>query len=110
MLKTAHPDWKNAKIKFFSLAQNGRQELERKNLTDLTKKGILTLSAHSIEIIKEEENHDSLSIINEHSKDAGLTIIGFDEDGLKFDKNIINRLNISGDLLFVHAKGLKENI
>jgi hypothetical protein len=105
----AHPDWKNSKIKFFSLAQPEMQDSESKKLTELTKNGILSLPSYSIEIIKEEESADPLNLINKHSKDAGLTIVDFDEKDLHFGKSIFDSYDINGDLLFVNAKILKED-
>ena len=72
-------------------------------------RGFLSLPVNNIEIFKHDKNPDPVAIINERSKEAGLTIVGLNEDELKLEKNIFERFNIIGDLLFVDAKDLKEN-
>lgn len=104
-----HPDWKNAEIKIFSIFK--KQELEEKTiaLNNLIKAGRLPISQNNIQIITSEKESSHKDIINEHSEDADLTIIGFNDTNIK-KKGIetFTRFDKLGDILFVNASELKE--
>ena len=55
-----------------------------------------------------EENVSYKSLINERSKDAALTMVGFIEDQLKFDTKLFSGYDAIGDVLFVNASQLRE--
>jgi hypothetical protein len=103
-----HPAWKKGKIKIFEITQKDQMEESRKKLTELIQSGRLPISPKNIEILVLEESRSYKPLICEHSKEAGLTMIGFLEEQLKFDRNIFNGYEELGDVLFIHASQLRE--
>ena len=55
-----------------------------------------------------EENTNYKTVIGEHSKDAGLTMVGFIEDQLKYSHDMFSGYEALGDMLFVNASQLRE--
>ena len=103
-----HPDWKKGKIKIFEIAKKHQIEESKDKLTELILSGRLPISPKNIEILEMEENVSYKSLINERSKDAGLTMVGFIEDQLKFDTKLFSGYEGIGDVLFVNASQLRE--
>lgn len=103
-----HPDWKKGKIKIFEIAPAHDIDKSRERLTEIIQSGRLPISPKNIEIIELDENVSHFRLINEHSKGAGLTVVGFMEEQLKHDKNIFSHYNELGDVLFVNASQLRE--
>ena len=103
-----HPDWRKGKIKIFEIAPGEDIEKSRDRLTEIIQSGRLPISPKNIQIIELDENISPFKIINEHSKTAGLTVVGFREEQLKHDRNIFSHYNELGDVLFVNASQLRE--
>ena len=71
--------------------------------------GRLPITDHNIEIITQPEDISSKKIINQHSKNAALTIIGIREDLLKHQKQeLFNGYDEIGSVLFVNSHDQKE--
>lgn len=98
-----HPEWKKGKIKIFNICKEKELGKTRENLLELIKAGRLPISPKNIEIIKSDENINAKKHINERSKDAGLTVIGFREEQLKFSRDVFLGYDDLGDVLFVNA-------
>jgi amino acid transporter len=105
----AHPDWKKSRIKIFITSYTeGRLEMKNE-LEDRIATGRLPITLANIEIIVMNSEQELSEIIGVYSKNADLTIIGFDD-------NIINRKSVAffsefneiGDILFVNTSEPKE--
>ncbi len=103
-----HPAWRKGKIKIFEIARKQQVEESKDKLTELIQSGRLPISPKNIEILEMEENISYKSLINERSKNAGLTMVGFIEDQLKFDDKLFSGYDDIGDMLFVNASQLRE--
>lgn len=99
-----HPDWKKGTIKIFTIFPKEELTKEKEKLTALINSGRLPISPKNIELIPKEIDKDDKSIINEHSKDADLVILGFRNELLKHNgENLFKGYNKIGDVLFVNT-------
>ena len=81
----------------------------RDQLETMVQKGRLPISMQNIEIIEQNENVSYKRIINERSKDAALTLIGFMEETLKHEKELLfEGYDGIGSILFVNSQDHKE--
>ncbi len=103
-----HPDWRKGKIKIIDMCQEKDIKKTRNDLIELIHAGHLPISPQNIELIKIEENVSYKSQINSRSGDAGLTVIGFREEQLKYDEQLFTGYDNVGDILFVNATGEKK--
>lgn len=104
-----HKDWAEAEIKIFALYPEDTCQAERQHLYLLIQAGQLPISTQNIEVIARNPNLDTLSIINEKSQDADLTILGFREEAVKHGgKDVFLGYNNIGNLLFVNAVEQKD--
>jgi amino acid transporter len=104
-----HPDWRRSTIRIFEICKPEKKEETRENLEELIKRGRLPVTAKNIEIIEGKDNVDFRNEINEKSENAGLTIIGFTGELLKFKgKAIFEGYDQIGQILFVNAFERKE--
>ncbi len=105
----AHPDWKKSYLKIFSICAPGMEEQTREELSELIESGRLPITFANIEILSPGGNLSTHEIISEHSSNAGLTIIGFREEGLKHQgEDFFNNFYNIGDVLFVNSSTSKE--
>ncbi len=98
-----HRDWRKGKIKIFEIVPIGKAEEHRIKLINTIQTGRLPISPGNIEIIEAGSDINSKSIICEHSKDAGLTLIGFREEQIKHSAEVFEGYNELGDVLFINA-------
>jgi amino acid transporter len=103
-----HPDWRHGKIKILDICKEEAMQETRNNLIELIHKGQLPISPKNIELIKAEENISHKSQINSRSSEAGLTVIGFREEQLKYANDLFTGYDQVGDILFVNATGEKK--
>ncbi|HKM94120.1 MAG TPA: amino acid permease [Prolixibacteraceae bacterium] len=104
-----HPEWKKSTITIFSVCEEKRVATEKANLELMIVSGRLPISSKNINIIPLQDNVSTKAIINEKSKDAALTIIGFLEDTLKHEKqNLFKGYDQLGTILFVNAHDQKD--
>jgi len=106
---SGHPDWQKGEIKIFDICKEEELEQTRENLVELVKTGRIPITKKNIQIIKKDENVSSKVLINEHSADAGLTIIGFRAEHIKhYGADLFMGYEIVGDMLFVNSHRQKE--
>ncbi len=106
---SGHSDWKNASIKIFEICKPKDAKKVRQELNELVKSGRLPITSQNIEIIIQNEDVSSKSIINEHSNDAALTIIGFREEMLTKDNSkYFTGYDNLGNILFVNSHNKKD--
>lgn len=104
-----HPQWKKAEIKISAIVNDDEFEQQKEQLLDLIKTGRLPISASNVRIIERSEGIDNREIINEHSKDADLTILGFRSEAIKqLGGEIFKGYEDIGDVLFVNSTKSKE--
>lgn len=99
----AHPDWKKANIKIYEVTKPEEIEQSKHELQELIVKGRLPITLKNIEILEEKADVSIKEMINAHSEDAGLVIIGFRGDHLKHDGTKIFDGYNSNALLFVNS-------
>ncbi|NOY36472.1 MAG: amino acid permease [Chlorobi bacterium] len=106
---TGHPDWRKGKIKLFAISNAESSETVRKNLLEKIKTGRLPISPKNIEILEREKETPMKSLVNKHSFDAGLVMLGFVPEQLKHSRDELFRgYNDAGDILFVNARSEKS--
>ncbi|HPR61569.1 MAG TPA: amino acid permease, partial [Prolixibacteraceae bacterium] len=104
-----HPEWKKSSINIFSICDESKVNTEKVNLEEMVVSGRLPISSKNINIIPLQENVSTKSIINQNSKYAGLTIIGFLEETLKHEKeSLFSGYDEIGSILFVNAHDQKD--
>lgn len=106
---SGHPDWQKGKIRIFDICREEELDKTRENLLELVSSGRIPITEKNIQIIKKDESVSSKVLINEHSADAGLTIIGFRAEHLKhYGNDIFMGYDKVGDVLFVNSHRQKE--
>ncbi len=104
-----HPDWKRRGIRIFVICKPDRIEETEAAVNDLLRSGRLPITRNNIEIIIQSHDVSSRSLINERSKDAGLTLIGIRKESLAHNKEkFFEGYDDLGTILFVHSKNQKE--
>ena len=105
-----HPEWKNAVIKLFAIFPSQEVEEEQQSkLLNLVKSGRLPISKNNITVLELEEHHSNKDLINKHSRDADLTIVGFRSDSLKgAGADLFSGYDGVGNILFVNTLKEKE--
>lgn len=104
-----HPDWKKAEIKIFAAVDANNMETEKEYLIELTTSGRLPISPNNITVLPVSEGQDKVELINETSKLADLTILGFHESSIK-SKGIEPFMQYEdlGNILFVNTRKGKQ--
>jgi amino acid transporter len=106
---SGHPDWNKSEIKIFDICKEEELDKTRENLLELVKTGRIPITEKNIQIIKKDENVSSKLLINEHSAEAGLTIIGFRAEHIRhFGTELFSGYDAVGDVLFVNSHRQKE--
>lgn len=104
-----HNQWKKGNIKIFALYPENELKNQKEKLMSLINSGRLPISSNNIELISKQEDHSEKSIINEHSEDADLTIIGFRRELVKHNSvDVFNGYEKLGDILFVNTNQQKN--
>ncbi len=105
-----HPDWsKGGQIKLYAVYPIEEAKEQRNKLLEMISSGRLPISANNIEIIPKADDVTIKEVINEKSRDADLTIVGFRYEKVKHDgaNNFVGYDKI-GNVLFVNAQNEKE--
>lgn len=99
-----HPDWKHGNIKIFDICKANEIDDVKLRMKNLLELGRIPINPNNIEIIVQEEEISSKNIINRHSADAGLTIIGFHKEKLKHEGiKMFEGYDELGNVLFVNS-------
>ncbi|GAB4294536.1 MAG: Na-K-Cl cotransporter [Marinilabiliales bacterium] len=104
-----HPEWSDGFIKIIALYDEKNLDKEKENLLQLIKSGRLPISPSNVEILSYDENKMGQELISEHSADADLTIMGFQNHHIHEpnSKLFIDYKDI-GNILFVNSNKIKE--
>ncbi|MEA1886312.1 MAG: amino acid permease [Bacteroidota bacterium] len=104
---SGHPDWKKSHIKIFDICKPEHYDEMLENNKKLIKEGRLPITEKNIEIIIEKPDVNPKELINEKSKDAALTLIGFRGESLKHDTDVFSGYEGLGTILFVNSHNQK---
>jgi len=103
-----HPDWKKSDIKIFEIVKPEEIENAKLRMKELVQKGRLPINHKNIEVISGDIETSYKEMINEKSKDAGFTLIGFRKEALKHEKEkLFEGYENLGDILFVNSHSQK---
>ncbi|MEM6362107.1 MAG: amino acid permease [Bacteroidota bacterium] len=104
-----HRDWKRAEIKIYAVVHQEEASEQEENLLSLIKTGRLPISPKNISILKHSDDVSTKDIINEKSKDADLTIVGFRGEAVKqLGTDLFSGYEEIGNVLFVNAAKIKD--
>ncbi|MDR3046842.1 MAG: amino acid permease [Bacteroidales bacterium] len=98
----AHPFWRKSPIKIFMPGKSDESSQSVQNLKDRIASDRLPVTFTNIEMVDIADHQSLHQVIEQHSKDAGLTMIGFSEANVS-DIDYFNNFEEMGDILFVHA-------
>lgn len=104
-----HKEWAKAEIKILAVYPEDSIEKERDRLFNLIDLGQLPISSKNVELTARTAEKNTKSIIAEKSRDADLTILGFQTELVKHEgaKPFLGCEGI-GNVLFVNAAVGKE--
>ncbi len=104
-----HKDWRGAEIKLFAVFPEDNIDDERARLFELIDQGQLPISTNNVSLITRKPDRDNISVIKEKSRDADLTIVGFNTEAIKHQGlDNFKCYDDIGNVLFVNAVELKE--
>ncbi|MCK4879874.1 MAG: amino acid permease [Bacteroidales bacterium] len=104
-----HPAWRKSEIKIFDVCSRENEQETRKNLEELVKTGRLPITSKNIQVLVEQSVPDPRMLVQEHSANAGLCIIGFHAGVLKKQGvRTFDRFDGLGNILFVNSHSQKE--
>ena len=104
-----HPHWKKANIKLFNICSEEDAENVRKQMIELVGTGRLPITPKNVEVVIRDQNRSIKEIICTNSHDAGLTMIGFNENSFNNgNTELFDGYDEMGNILFVHSNGVKE--
>ena len=108
---TSHPDWKKSHIKIFLTSTKGDLTEVKSRLEERIATGRLPITLSNIEIVMMREDQSFSEVVETHSSQAALTIIGFREELIKRESvNYFANFKAMGDILFVNTSTPKEII
>lgn len=103
-----HPDWKQANITIFDICNEDEYEKVQRTMSELVVSGRLPITPQNIEIIVQPNDVSPKTIINRHSADAALTLIGYHEDSIHHpEAKAFEGYPNLGNILFVHSHDRK---
>ncbi|MBL7137803.1 MAG: amino acid permease [Bacteroidales bacterium] len=104
-----HSDWRKSNIKIFEICKPDKLEENREKMDNLILTGRLPITKKNIEIIIDSPEVSKKEMINQKSADAGLTLIGFGKETLKYkETELFTGYDTLGTVIFVHAHGPME--
>jgi hypothetical protein len=98
-----HPDWEGAEIKLFAVFPEEEIEEEKEKMLSLVRSGRLPISAKNIELIVRRPGSKIRTLIEERSRDADLTMIGFVGEEVRKRKTEAFECAGLGNVLFVSS-------
>jgi amino acid transporter len=99
-----HPDWSGGVIKLFASFPEDELDEQRGELLELVQSGRLPLSAQNIHLIGQSAGASKRETINQRSRDADLTIVGFVGEALRHRKTeLFKGYDGVGNVLFVNT-------
>ncbi|HHL57814.1 MAG TPA: amino acid permease [Bacteroidetes bacterium] len=103
-----HPDWDKGDIKIFNICKPVEEQETKDKMHELVVSGRLPITANNINIILSDPEISSKQLVNKHSKEAGITMIGFREERIKREKEeVFEGYDQVGTIMFVHSHDQK---
>ena len=104
-----NPDWNKGVIKIFVVFPDQDLDEQRNDLLLLIETGRLPISPNNNEVIEQTQENNIKTLINDHSVDADLTIIGWHGELLKTkDAEIFLSYDKVGNILLLNGTEEKE--
>ena len=104
-----HPEWKKGSIKIFVISPEAEVEEQRERILSLINSGRLPIASKNVQFMLQEVNKDPRIIINEHSRDADLTIVGFRNELIRHkEADVFHGFDEVGEVLFVNTNKEKQ--
>lgn len=104
-----HKEWSDGFIKIFALFPEAELEAEKKRLIEMTSTGRLPISANNINVIPKESDMNEKMIVQKHSQDADLTLIGFeDADVQEHGVDLFSGYDDLSNILFINSAKEKQ--
>lgn len=104
-----HPEWKKAQIKVFTIYPKDKFEEYKNQMFDYIESGRLPISPRNMKMLPHDEDISIKEIINNHSSNSDLTIIGFRGELVKKQKlDIFEGYDNLGNILFVNSINQKD--
>ena len=102
-----HPDWRGSNIKVFVVTEDESHIDFVDTFNNLVNSGRIPIMMRNVEFIKQKNNDTYKLIINENSTEAGLTIIGVNEELIINNSySLFTGYEDIGDVLFVNANSV----
>ncbi len=106
---SGHSDWAKGQIQIFHKCAPEQEDKTRAKMKELVQSGRLPITAKNINIIIQEPEISSKSLINKWSENAGLTLVGIRKESLHHEREkLFEGYDNLGTILFVHSKDQKE--
>jgi len=100
-----HKDWKRGEIRIFAAAPQDDAQEERARLNEIITSGRLPVAKQNVRVFPTDETTDFSALVERHSSDADLVILGFTEERLLERGNeLLTRHPTLQDALFVSAQ------
>jgi len=99
-----HPSWKKSDIRIFQVCREDQLESFKKTQEILLQSGRLPITDNNIEWILEKHDVPFRALVNERSKNAGLTLLGFRLEQVKHEGvDVFKGFEDIGQVLFIHS-------
>ena len=99
-----HPDWRESHIQVFSIYRDGDRAKKEQALRDQIQAGRIPVSEQNIEMVEEMPGDLKEALIDERSKFADLTFIGFNDADIRREGvKLFEAHHGIGNILFVDA-------
>ncbi len=100
-----HTDWERSHIKIFEKCRREEFEETRRKTEELVNNARLPITMKNIEIVIQDPEVSSKSMINARSQDAGLTMIGIRGEMVKHKRGeLFKDYDMLGSVVFVYSK------
>ena len=104
-----HSTWRKGHIKIFEKCRKEEYEEILRKTEERVNNARLPITMNNIEIVIQDPEVSSKSLINERSQDAGLTMIGIREERVKrYRDELFKGYDMLGTVLFVYSKFQKN--
>jgi amino acid transporter len=104
-----HPFWKKSEITIYDICKPGKEAETRSNLEQLVQTGRLPITSKNIQVLGEKTGMSARELIQTHSAQSGLTIIGFHAELLRHEgRKVFEGYDELGNMLFVNSHSQKE--
>lgn len=104
-----HPEWSRAVIKIFALFFENELDIRRERLEELIRSGRLPISPANLELVARPLDRSNKEVVEKHSADAGLIIMGYDaEDLRRRGSEVFLGYEDACNILFVNSNKQKD--